>query len=134
MRRAVAAGPNRRAVASARVDPAGEPYNEAMLKPIVRMAQNRPVLFAALAGALFGLASTIVGEIAGVLHKNPHSVLQFLLPAASGGYQVSAPRAMQAAVLLLIETAANVIVDALLFAAVVALVVFVRRMVRRPKS
>ncbi|HLY41105.1 MAG TPA: hypothetical protein VKR52_07810 [Terracidiphilus sp.] len=105
-----------------------------MLKPIASMARSRPVLFAAVAGALFGLISTIVGEVGGALNKNPRSVLLLMLPAAQAGVRVTAPRAMQVAILLLVETTANVLVDALLFAAVVGLVVLGRRMLRRRKS
>lgn len=130
----MAAYSNRRLFAPRRVDPKPDPYNGPMLKTIARMARSRPVLFAALAGALFGLISTIVGEVGGALDKNPHSILQMILPAARAGYRVTAPRVMQTVILLLVETAANTLVDALLFAAGVGAVVLIRRVWRREKD
>ncbi|HWE85936.1 MAG TPA: hypothetical protein VG267_13400 [Terracidiphilus sp.] len=82
-----------------------------------------PIRFAALLGGITGLIITLVSEIRGVVYGN-HSAVVPLLMAAPGGAHMGA---VQTALILLIEIAANVLVWALLFALPVAIIVGVGR-------
>lgn len=102
-----------------------------MLASGKRLWRSHPVLMAALTGAAFGVAEVLVTEIAGILHGGHDAVLPlFLTPAATGSH-VRQLGAVQTAFVLLIDVAANVAVFALFFAVPVAIVVGIRRVVRR---
>ena len=104
-----------------------------MLKAGMRVWRSHPVLAAAGVGAVFGAAYAIGLEIGGFLHRNSSGVLPLLFPAAHGsrGGQMNA---VQAATLLLIEVAGNVVGFAVLFSVPVAVVVGVRRIFKRTRA
>ena len=100
----------------------------------MRMWRSHPVRFAALIGALVGLANAILIEVGGVLNKNSSAVVLMLWPASKFGSGVNESTAMQTALFLFVEVAANVLVYALIFAVPVGLIVLIRRVFASRKS
>ncbi len=100
----------------------------------MRMWRSHPVRFAALIGALFGLANVITIEFGTLLGKNSQGALLLLWPASRLGFGISESKIMQTGLLLFIEVAANVLVYALLFSIPVGLIVLIRRGFRSRKS
>jgi hypothetical protein len=96
-----------------------------MLTTGMRMWRRHPILVAAGVGAVFGAMYTLVIEVGGFLHRNSSAVLPLLFPAAHGP-RAGQMNAIQAAGLLLIEVAGNVVGFAVLFSVPVAVVVGVR--------
>ena len=90
-----------------------------------------PIRTAALLGAIFGLIQTLTIEIGGVLHHNSRAVLLLLAPFSSFGAAPTERTILQTSAILIIEFAANILVDALLFAAPVALIVLSLRVFQR---
>ena len=85
-------------------------------------------------GALVGLANAIVIEVGGVLNKNSSAVVLMLWPASKFGSGVNESTAMQTALFLFVEVAANVLVYGVMFAVPVGLVVVIRRTFASRKS
>lgn len=90
-----------------------------------------PIRTAALLGAILGLLQTLTAEIGGVLHRNQHAVLLLLAPFSRFGAVPTEQNILRTTAILLIEFAANILVDALLLAAPVAVIVLLLRMMRR---
>lgn len=93
----------------------------------MRLWRSHPVLFAALLGAVIGLANALAIEVPSLLGKPSHcalSLLQPSRPAAGSGV-------LQTAFILLVEVAANVLVYALMFALLGGLFLAIRRIFRR---
>lgn len=86
-----------------------------------------PIRFAALLGAVFGFLDTLVVEINGVLHHHSRAVIAPLFIPPPGAARLGP---IEAALILLVELLANILVWALLFAAPVAIVVAIRRSIR----
>ena len=105
-----------------------------MLKIRMRIWRSHPVLGAAGIGAIFGALNAVVLEIGGLRHRTMTGVLPFLFPSSVYGSGMSQLTALQVTLLLLIEIAGNVLGFALVFAAPVALVVGIRRLLRRRES
>lgn len=89
-----------------------------------------PIRSAAIVGAILGLINAVALEIDGILHGNQHGALIMLAPFYRFGIIPTEQTALQAAFILFIEFAANILADALLFAVPVAIVVGVLRIVR----
>jgi len=89
-----------------------------------------PIRTAAILGALLGVLNALVLETQGILHHRTSGVLSLLAPFSPVGLQPSEPIIMQAVLILFIEFAANILADALLFAAPVALIVLFLRVLR----
>jgi hypothetical protein len=90
-----------------------------------------PIRTAALLGALVGLINALVLEISGVLHHTTSGVLLMLSPFSRFGLLPTEQTLLQTTFLLFIEFAANILVDAALFAIPVALIVALLRLFRR---
>lgn len=82
-----------------------------------------PIRFAALLGAIFGFLDVAVLELNGVIHGSHNAVIPLLIPIPGAGH----PGVMKAVLILFIEVAVNILVWALLFAALVAVLVGIRR-------
>lgn len=93
-----------------------------------------PIRTAALIGALIGLINALSLEIGGFLHYNTRGVLAILAPFSHFSFAPSESVIMQVILLLFVEFAANILADALLFAAPVALIVLLLRAFRRRPS
>lgn len=105
-------------------------YNDAM-----RVSCAHPIRLAALTGGVVGLIVALSIEVGGAVNRNSGAVIHMLLPAAGyGGLRLSQVGLMQAAVILLIEIGANVLVYAAMFAAPVALAVLIRRVASRRRT
>jgi hypothetical protein len=89
-----------------------------------------PIRTAAIVGSILGLINAVALEIDGILHGHQHGVLILLAPFYRFGIIPTEQTALQAAFILFIEFAANILADALLFAVPVALVVGIVRIVR----
>jgi hypothetical protein len=96
--------------------------------------RSHPIRLAAIIGALFGLANVIVLEVMGLSHKGSSSVLSLLWPTSAIGSGFSESKVTQTFLIFVIEVAANMLVWALLCAALVALVVAVRRIIMGVRS
>ncbi len=93
--------------------------------------RTRPILTAALAGALFGLLYAIGIEAWGASGHPGRAVLALLMPGSNPAGGVNETMLTSVASLLFVEVAANILIYAALFAAPVAIVVRVRRLLRR---
>lgn len=93
-----------------------------------------PIRTAAIVGAVTGLITALALEIGGVLHHGSGGVLLMLAPFSRSGALPTGQSLPQIALLLFVEFAANILVDAALFALPVALVVFILRVFRRKPS
>jgi hypothetical protein len=91
----------------------------------MRLWRTRPILFAAVVGAVAGCVNVALIEFGGLANKNSGAVLPILLNPSRFG--VSEAGMMQTGLILFIEFAGNVLGFALLFAVPVAIVVLVRR-------
>lgn len=91
----------------------------------MRLWRTRPILFAAMVGALAGSVNVALIEFGAISNKNSGGVLPILLNPSRFG--VSETGVMQTGLILFIEFAGNVVGYALLFAVPVAIVVLVRR-------
>lgn len=101
----------------------------------MRISRNHPVRLAALIGGIVGFGVAISIEIGGAANRNASSAIRMLLPASGYGVvDFSQARLMQAVFILLIEIGVNVLVYAAMFAAPVALIVLIRRVVARPRN
>lgn len=89
--------------------------------------RKHPIRFAALLGAIFGLLDTLVVEINGVLHHHSRAVIAPLFIPTPGAAHLGV---IEAALILLVEVLANILVWALLFALLVAVAVGIRRIFR----
>jgi hypothetical protein len=105
-----------------------------MLASGKRLWRSHPVLMAALTGAAFGVAEVLVTEIAGILRGGHDAVLPLFLAPVAAGSHVRQLGAVQTALVLLIDVAANVAVFALFFAVPVAIVVGIRRVLSRRQN
>src|ERR1700692_3384710 len=92
----------------------------------MRMWRTHPIRFAALLGALFGLAMAMLIELGGILHWNSSAAILMLLPSPRFGFGFSEARLLPTVLFVFIETIANVLVYAFLFSAPVALIVGIR--------
>ena len=101
-----------------------------MPSPQLRWIKRHPILAAAIAGAIVGVANVLLVEIAGLFHKNTKAVL-LILPSSGLADPAHPLGVMQAAFVLLIDFAGNALGYALLFALPVALVVAILRISRR---
>lgn len=106
------------------------PYNVLMLA----YCRAHPIRTAALIGAFVGLLNALMIEMGGLLHYNTRAALLLLAPFSRFGLIPSEQTLFQLGVILFIEFAANILVDALLFAAPVALIVLLLRAFRRRPS
>jgi hypothetical protein len=105
-----------------------------MLQSKMRWVRAHPILFAALLGAIVGIAFTAANEIQGLRDKNASAVLPMLVPSSIFGPGISQARVMQTGLILLIEVCANLVVYSFLFAVPVAIVVTIRRAFRSRKK
>lgn len=90
-----------------------------------------PIRTAALIGTLVGVINVLVLEAGGLLHYNTRGALLLLAPFSRFGLMPTEQNLLQLAVILIIEFAANILADALLFAAPVAVIVLLVRAFRR---
>jgi hypothetical protein len=100
--------------------------------PILASVRAHPIRTAALVGGVAGLANVLAGEIHALLHHDRKAAVMMLWPSSSYNLGVNEPRIAETLLILFIEIAANVVVDALLLAAPVALLVLIRRLFMRP--
>ncbi len=98
-----------------------------MRRNLLRLWRSHPVLFAALIGAIVGVANVLVLEIGGALQKNSGAAVLLFLPNPAQGIAINRTSILLSAFILLIEIIANVLVYALMFAAPVGLFVLLRR-------
>lgn len=98
------------------------------------MWRSHPVRFAALLGALVGLANALIIEFGGLLHGDSRAVLPMLFPGSMFGPGINGTRVIQTASVLIIEVVANALIWALLLAVPTALVVAVRRTIGGRKN
>ena len=85
-------------------------------------------MFAALIGAVVGLANALLIEIPGLFGAKPSGVLALLTPASRAS---SDGQVLQTAGILAIEVGANVLAYALLFALAALVFVGIRLLFRR---
>ncbi len=93
--------------------------------------RTHPIRTAALIGALAGIVNVVVLEIGGVLHHNSRGALLLLAPFSPFGAAPTEHTIAQTSVILIVEFAVNILVDALLFAVPVAVIVLLVRAFRR---
>lgn len=94
------------------------------------IGRSHPVLFAALVGALIGVANSLANEIPALFGKPSKGVLTLLAPSSHFSTPANGSGALQIALLLLIEVATNVLVWAAIFSLLGLLFVFLHRMLR----
>lgn len=95
--------------------------------------RSHPVLCAALLGAALGLANVVWIELGGWEHHNSQGVMALLAPSATFGIDVTASRLWLVILLLIVQVGANILIWALLFAAPVAMLAVMRRILRRER-
>jgi hypothetical protein len=93
--------------------------------------RTHPIRTAALIGAIVGVINVLVLETGGLLHYNTRGALLLLAPFLRFGLMPTEQNLLQLALILFIEFAANILADALLFAAPVAVIVLLLRAFRR---
>lgn len=99
-----------------------------------RWWRRHPILFAAILGAALGLLNTFAVELGGVYHHDRHRGILAFGPGSPFGLGVSETALVQTGAILFIEFAANILVLAALFAAPVAAVVAVRRVIAKSRT
>jgi hypothetical protein len=97
----------------------------------MKIWRSHPVLFAALIGAVIGLANALLIEIPGLIGTRPGGVLALLKPASRASNDGNV---LETAVILVIEVGANVLVFALLFSLAGLLFIAIRSLFRRIRS
>ena len=105
-----------------------------MLKRVIRFGRSHPILLAALIGAIAGGVNIILLEAGALMHATPGGVLPLLSSSSAVSSRIGHASTLQVALLLLIEVAGNLLGFALLFVIPVALIVAVRRLMRRRKT
>jgi len=98
------------------------------------ISRSHPVRFAALLGAVVGLANTLILEIVGLLHKSSGGALSMLWPSLMFDVPVNGLSVLQTAWVLFIEVAANMAVWTVLLVVPVAVIAGIRSAFRGQKN
>jgi hypothetical protein len=97
----------------------------------MKIWRSHPVLFAALIGAVVGLANALLIEIPGLFGAKPSGALALLKPASRASNDGNV---LQTAFILIIEVGANVFAYAALFALAALLFVGIRLLFRQIRN